>query len=89
MGYKAMVIEAIKTKVPQLHKELQAEGDLEAFAQNLSDEMSAEIDSLSLSIAKKNGYDQAKGREQLSILNGAAGLARERVFAEMLEFPQE
>lgn len=85
-----LVMEALKHKAPQLMAELQASGNLEEYVSNLTEEIPLEIGSLSMTIAKKQGYDQESDfAKRVGILNSATQVAREIVLAEMLEFPQE
>lgn len=70
--------------------ELQASGNLEEYVSNLTEDISLEISSLSMTIAKKQGYDQESDfTKRVGILNSATQAAREITLATYLEFPQE
>lgn len=86
-----MVLAALKDKAPSLHKELAASGKLRAFVTERADEINSEITTLTAEIAHKQPeYKNAKTlMERAGVLKMAEFLAMERVFAEMLEFPQD
>lgn len=86
-----MVLQALKDKAPSLHRQLSEAGTLRQFVTERADEMTEEIVTLTAEIAHRQPeYKNAKTLiERAGVLKMAESLAKERVFAEMLEFPQD
>lgn len=86
-----LVLAALKEKAPALHAGLAATGKLREFVKERADEMTEEIVTLTAEIAHRQPeYKNAKTLiERAGVLKMAESLAKERVFAEMLEFPQD
>ena len=87
---ETMVLQALKDKAPDLHKQLQASGDLKAFLKERAEQIADSSMTLTQEIAKKHCRDKAKTlEEKAGILKMAESMANEKVLAEMLEFPQD
>jgi hypothetical protein len=87
-----VVKEAVKDKAPALFKELSAKGELNRFAADLAGQISEAVSIRSREIAQKQGYSklmQSDPMKAVGVMNSAMALAREEVFANMLEFPQD
>jgi uncharacterized coiled-coil DUF342 family protein len=86
-----MVLQALKDKAPSLHRQLSEAGTLRQFVTERADEMNEEIVTLTMEIATpKPEYKNAKTLiERAGVLKMAEIQAKEIVFAEMLEFPQD
>lgn len=89
---ETMVLQALKDKAPSLHQQLSEAGTLRKFVTERADEIEEATSDLTMRIASKKGAFREpfpSPMEKVGILNQAQSLARERVFAEMLEFPQD
>lgn len=90
MNTEKLVLAALKEKNPALHKELAQAGTLRAFVEERAEEISDAVGTLTMELAPKQGYKQAKSLpEAAGILKACEATAKEIVFAEMLEFPQD
>lgn len=90
MSTPSLVHNALKEQNPTLFSSLQHSGKLTEFVQNRADEIASAIVSRQMELAKFNGLTESTPpMERVGILNMAAGLAREEVLSEMLEFPQD
>lgn len=84
-----LVKEALKHKAPALHKSLAASGQLNQYATDLAGQMQSEINSLTMEDRARGKWGQLPAMEQVGKMNMAKAINRERVMAEMLEFPQD
>ena len=85
----ALVKDAIKEKAPALHKALVASGALNAYAQDLAEQISSQVVTLTQAQRIKEGWDKLGPMECAARMRTASSLNREIVLAEMLEFPQD
>ena len=85
-----MVLQALKDKAPDLHKELMESGKLKGFVRERAEEIAALTTTLAHQMADKQGYAKTEDpMERARIMNGVLPMAREVVLAEQLEFPQD
>lgn len=87
-----LVRDALKDKNPTLFRELQMRGGLNEFLAEKVEELQDEVHNRSREIALAQGYNnllQTNPMEAVGVMNMALALAREEVFAELLEFPQD
>lgn len=84
-----LVKQAIKEKAPELHKSLQASGQLNQYATDLSDQMRLEVNSLAMQDHQQHRWDKLDPLERAKNLNMAKALHRETVLSQMLELPQD
>lgn len=88
---QTLVRDAIKDKMPDLFKELQMRGGLNEFVTEKAEEIQDAIHNREREIALAQGYNQLLQSDPMKaagVMKMAGALAREEVFAEMLEFPQ-
>lgn len=83
------VLAAIKDKAPQLHQQLQASGKLNSHAQDLAEQINAEVVSMTMQDHKQHRWDKLPPMERAAKMNAAKAMHRETVLAQMLEFPQD
>lgn len=83
------VLLAIKDKAPALHKSLAASGKLNEYAQELADQISSEVVSMTQEDRIRNNWDKLGPMVCASKMKVAASLNQEQVLAEMLDFPQD
>lgn len=85
-----LVRNALKEQNPSLFNSLQHSGRLNEFLEERTDEIKTAVHNRQLEIAKAQGMaENTPPMERAGILKMADALAREEVFAEMLEFPQD
>ncbi len=85
-----LVRSALKEKAPALYRSLAASGELKQFVAVKAAEIVEQVHDLAMQIAENNGYNETDDpMKRVGIYNMAAALAREIVFAEMLEFPPD
>ena len=84
-----LVKDALKEKAPALHKSLSDSGKLNQYVADLAQQMQSEINSLTDLDSQRNGWSKLDPMERVGKLNQAKALNREKVLAEMLEFPQD
>ena len=84
-----LVLAALKEKAPALHKELAAAGTLQAFVKERADEINEQIVSMVMQDRLRNKWDRLPPMELVAAMKGSESLAKEIVYAEMLEFPPE
>lgn len=87
---QTLVRDALKDKNPALYKELQAQGGLNDFLAERTQEIQDAVHNRAREIALAQGYNELLKSDPMravGVMNMALGLAREEVFAEMLEFP--
>lgn len=87
-----LVKAAMREKAPRLYRSLLASGELNQYAKDLAAEISSAVVSRTKEIAEANGYSAALKSDPMKAvgtMNMAGVLAREEVFAQMLEFPQD
>lgn len=90
MNTAAIVFAALKEKSPSLFRALTDSGKLDEFVSERAEEIASEIVTRQMEIAAANGANKTDDpMEKVGILNMAGALAREAVFAEMLEFPED
>lgn len=92
MNTENLVRLALKDKAPGLLRELTASGKLGEFLADRADQMREATVTLSMDLAENKGYSKTLETDPMKavgILKEAKALARERVHAEMLEFPQD
>ncbi len=90
MNTQSLVKAALKEKNPALFSSLQHSGKLNEFLDERTDEIKTAVHNRQLQIAKSQGMtESAPYLERVGILKMADALAREEVFAEMLEFPRD
>lgn len=84
-----LVRDALKDKSPALFKELQMRGGLNDFLSEKAEEVQDAIHNREREIAQAQGYNQLLLTDPMKaagVMKMASALAREEVFAEMLEF---
>ena len=87
-----MVLQALKDKAPSLHQELNEARTLRQFVTERADEIREAVHNRGWEIALAQGYNQLLQTDPMKasgVMNMALALAREEVFAELLEFPPE
>jgi hypothetical protein len=84
-----LVKEALKAKAPALHKSLQATGKLNEYAIDVAHQINSEIVSMTMEDHRRGKWGQLEPMERVGRMNQATALNREKVLAEMLEFPQD
>lgn len=84
-----LVKEALKEKAPALHKSLQATGKLNEYATDLAQQIHSEINTMTAEDRRRGKWDKLPPMELVGKLNQARALNREKVLADMLEFPQD
>lgn len=90
MSMKNLVLKALENLAPKLLAELKSSNSLDQYLQTTAEEISSQIVSLTMEIAKKNGLDKAESLQELAgILASADQAAAEIVLSQMLEFPQD
>ena len=92
MRTEELVREALRHKAPSIYKQLMENGKLSEFLKERADEIREAVATLGREIAVKHGYNEAMKTDPMKavgIHNMADALAREIVYAEMLEFPQD
>ena len=83
------VLLAIKDKAPALHKSLAASGKLNAYAQELADQINQATVDLTMEDHKRNRWDKLDPMERAAKMNSAKAINREVAMAQVLEFPQD
>jgi len=87
MRYEPIIKQAMKDKAPSLHRQMTAAGTLDQYAADLADQMADEIVTLTQEQRAQGKWDKMGPMVCAGKMAQAASLNRERVFAEMLEFP--
>jgi hypothetical protein len=85
----ALVKAALLDKAPALHKQLQESGKLTEYVQDLADQISSEIVSMTQAQRMQGKWDNLGPLECARRMKSAENLNQEKVLAEMLEFPQD
>jgi len=89
---QALVRDALMDKNPYLFRVLQQHGDLNEFLAQRTEEIKDAIHNREREIALAQGYNellQSDPMQAVSVMKMAGLMAREEVFAELLEFPQD
>ncbi len=92
MQTTTLVKTALQQKNPALYKTLSDKGELNSYVMDLADQISSEVVTLGMEIAQKNGYSKTlltDPMKAVGIMNQSKALAREQVYSQMLEFPQD
>lgn len=89
MQMQTTVKEALKEKAPALFKSLQATGKLNEYVMDLAQQINSEIVSMTMEDHRRGKWGQLEPMERVGRMNQATALNREKVLAEMLEFPQD
>ena len=84
-----LVKDAIKEKAPALYRSLAASGQLNEYAQDLADQISSQVVTLTQAQRIKEGWDKLGPVECAARMRMASSLNREAVLADLLEFPQD
>lgn len=84
-----LIKEALKLKAPALFQSLTKAGKLNEFVQDLADQISSQVVTLTQTQRIKGGWDKLGPMECAARMRTASSLNREIVLAEMLEFPQD
>ena len=84
---RALVEAKMKDEAPALYRQMSAAGSLKTYLDDLADEATSAMVSLSMVIAKKHGLDKETNLvKRAGLLNSARQAAREIVLGE-LGFP--
>lgn len=87
-----LVRNALKEQNPALYSSLQHSGKLNEFLDERTEEIKDVVHNRGYEIARSQGYNKLLETDPIQavgVMNMALALAREEVFAEMLEFPQD
>jgi hypothetical protein len=84
-----LVKDALKEKAPQLYRSLSASGKLNETAQELADQISSQVVTLTQAQRAKEKWDQLGPVACAAKMKMADSINLELVLAQMLEFPQD
>ena len=80
---------ALKEKNPALYKSLAATGELHPFVMERADEIDSANVTLTMELSNKARMAAKNPMDVAELLKGYESMAKEAVFEEMLEFPQD